>query len=1093
MAALVISISSDVSVESVGSSFLRLILIGSISVEFSVAPAVGAAAVASPAGVLELDTHSSSKTDPSESSPPRVSIAPMVLPLLCSDDSESDIKIPERHVSPTTSTLEIPTGPILPTPPAIVAPSPKFQLAPVAISSSSHSSSYHSSSGHSSSGYSLSIDTPPDITNADSSTPQRFVHPPLARAPRCSEAYLRWRSAPLSKMYLPMTYESSVGDSSSESFVGPSRKRCRSLAAIVTSSIHSMRALVPSRADLIPPCKRFRDSISPEDSVEEDIDTDVLEDMEADATAVKVAVDRDVEAGINAGNMEVGVDMDAGIDIPDDMLMPDAMERLEQLIASGERAGLSDRTKSLEQENLKNMTITRSGMTPEAIEELVNRRVEEALAVYEEARAANAFEAENQSQNGSDGNNGNGGNGNSKNGNGRNRNSGNKNGINENPNENGREGVFGLTRWFEKMEIVFHISNCPEKYQVKELMKLMAEVYCPRNKVQKMESELWNLTVKNNDLATYTKRFQALSMVCTIMVPEEEDQIKRYVGGLPDNIKGNVMSAEPTRLQDAIRLANSLMDQKLKGYVIKNVENKRRLEVNDRTYARDAGNKNGVGEERGKAYVLGGGDANPDSNVIKGTFLLNNHYDFVLFDSGTDQSFVSSTFSTLLDIILDTLDISYAVELADERVSKINTIHRGCTLGLLGHPFNIDLMLIELGSFDIVISMDWLANHHTVIICDEKIVRIPYEDEILIVQGDRGKKEEKSKLSIISCTKTQKYIKRGCLIFLAQVTKKEIEKKSKEKRLEDVPIVQDFLEAFTWYPSKIESIKDWASPKTPTKIRQFLGLAGYYQRFFEGFSKISKPMTKLTQKNMKFDWSEKAEASFQLLKQKLKGWDRHLPLVEFSYNNSYHTSIKGASFEALYGQKCRSPICWAEVGDAQLTGLEIVHETTEKIIQIRKHRRATLIGDTRSGKTYTTLGNLEENSSQSHGMTPRIFESLFASITELREDAKKGVYVKNLTESKVYTVDDVLKLLRWGYVNKKVAATNMNGESSHSHIVFTRLIESKWEKDSTSNLQTTRLNLVDFFGSERKESSSAQGERLKEAANIKIRYPYSIR
>ncbi|GJS87383.1 reverse transcriptase domain-containing protein [Tanacetum coccineum] len=68
-----------------------------------------------------------------------------------------------------------------------------------------------------------------------------------------------------------------------------------------------------------------------------------------------------------------------------------------------------------------------------------------------------------------------------------------------------------------------------------------------------------------------------------------------------------------------------------------------------------------------------------------------------------------------------------------------------------------------------------------------------------------------------------------------------------------------------------------------------------------------------------------------------KGWDRHLPLIEFSYNNRYHTSIKVAPFEALYGHKCRSPICWAEVGDAQLTGLEIVRETTEKIIQI-KHR-----------------------------------------------------------------------------------------------------------------------------------------------------------
>ncbi|GJS46578.1 putative reverse transcriptase domain-containing protein, partial [Tanacetum coccineum] len=109
---------------------------------------------------------------------------------------------------------------------------------------------------------------------------------------------------------------------------------------------------------------------------------------------------------------------------------------------------------------------------------------------------------------------------------------------------------------------------------------------------------------------------------------------------------------------------------------------------------------------------------------------------------------------------------------------------------------NIVLMPVELGSFDVIIDMDWLANHHAVIVYDEKIVRIPYGDEVLIVQGDRGGKGEKSKLSIISCTKTQKYIKRGCLIFLAQVMKNETEDKSKEEQLEDMPTVQDFLKVF---------------------------------------------------------------------------------------------------------------------------------------------------------------------------------------------------------------------------------------------------------------------------------------------------------
>ncbi|GJY69630.1 putative reverse transcriptase domain-containing protein [Tanacetum coccineum] len=608
MAALFISISLDVSFESVGSYFPRVILIGSISVEVPVAPEVGAAAVASPARVLELDTHALSEDDPSKSSSPPVSVAPMVLPFLCSDDSEQILRYPRGMIRRRRAILirpgeEIPISRLYRTHPGgpcraltvrnLIRPLPFHRLALrytshhldhfTSGSSASHSFSDHSSSRHSISGHSLSGHTPPDTTDADSSTLLRFVHPLLARTPRCSKAYFRWRSTPLSTM---------------------------SPSATVTSPIHATRALVPSHADLLPPHKRFSDSISPEDSVKEDINTDVLEDIEADVTAVKVVVDRDVEARINAcidievdvgvdvegevedevevessdrGTMEVGVDLITGIDIPDAMIMPDTVEHLEiedietgqrelkarSLIAGGERAGLPE----------QKMTITRSGMTPEAIEEHVNRRVEEALAAYEVTRAVNALEAESQSQNGCDDDNGNGGNGNG----------GNGNGGNGNPNENNRdvghvarkctyqdfmkcqplsfkgtEGVVGLIRWFEKIETVFHISNCP-KYQVKELMKLMAEVYCPRTEIQKMESDLWNLTMKNNDLAIYTQRFQELTMMCTKMVPDEEDRVEKFIGGLYDNNQGNVIVAEPTRLQDAVRIANNLMDQKLKG------------------------------------------------------------------------------------------------------------------------------------------------------------------------------------------------------------------------------------------------------------------------------------------------------------------------------------------------------------------------------------------------------------------------------------------------------------------------------------------------------------------------------------------------
>ncbi|KAL5781898.1 hypothetical protein ACOSP7_006927 [Xanthoceras sorbifolium] len=182
-------------------------------------------------------------------------------------------------------------------------------------------------------------------------------------------------------------------------------------------------------------------------------------------------------------------------------------------------------------------------------------------------------------------------------------------------------------------------------------------------------------------------------------------------------------------------------------------------------------------------------------------------------------------------------------------------------------------------------------------------------------------------------------------------------------------------------------------------------------------------------------------------------------------------------------------------------------------------------GQTGSGKTYTMMGEIngvEGNLNEDCGITPRIFEYLFSRIKaeeesrsderlkfsckcsfleiyneqttdllepsssnlQLREDMKKGVYVENLTEYNVTTVNDVVKLLLQGSANRKMAATYMNSESSRSHSVFTCIIESQWEKDSMTHFRFARLNLVDLAGSERQKSSGAEGDRLKEAANI---------
>ncbi|GJQ95540.1 putative reverse transcriptase domain-containing protein [Tanacetum coccineum] len=271
---------------------------------------------------------------------------------------------------------------------------------------------------------------------------------------------------------------------------------------------------------------------------------------------------------------------------------------------------------------------------------------------------------------------------------------------------NGTEGVVGLTRWFEKMEMVFHISNCPEKYQVK-------------------------------------------------MVPNEEDKVERFVGGLPDNIQGNVIAVEPTKLQDAIRIGNNLMDQKLKGYA-RSAENKRRLENNPRDNQTRLETRM---ETRLKTRL-------EVTKLQQGLMPLEEEEKTPIPTSSRVRSF------------------------------SINVMLLCCTLGLLGHSFDIDLMPVELGSFDVIIGMDWLAKYHALIICDEKVVRIPYGDEVLIIRGDDCDGGSKSRLNIISCTKTQKYIQKGCQVYLVQVTSKKTKDKSEEKRLEDVPIVREFPKVF---------------------------------------------------------------------------------------------------------------------------------------------------------------------------------------------------------------------------------------------------------------------------------------------------------
>ncbi|GJR45686.1 putative reverse transcriptase domain-containing protein [Tanacetum coccineum] len=443
----------------------------------------------------------------------------------------------------------------------------------------------------------------------------------------------------------------------------------------------------------------------------------------------------------------------------------------------------------------------------------------------------------------------------------------------------GTEGVVELTQWIEKMETVFRISNCSVENQIKfstctllgnaltlwnshvrtvgndiayaitwtELKKKITDRYCPRTEIKKLEVELWELKVQGTDVIGYNQHFQELALLCGRMFPEESDKIEKYVSGLPDMIHGSVVASKPKKMQDATEMAIEVMDKRIHTFADRQTENKRKQDNNQQPQQQHQNKR----QNTGRAYAAGPVEKRQYGGSKPLFSKCNYHHDGPCAPKCHKCNKVGHFARDSQGYF------------KRECLKLKNNNNRGNQVGGGNAP----------------------AKYQAIIMCVEKIVRIPWGNETLIVHGDGRNRGHEAHLHNISYTKTQEYMLKGCLVFLANINTKETEDKSKKKRHEDIPIVRDFPNVFPkdlsslpptqqnkqeheehlklilellnkeelyakfskcefWIPkvqflghvidsqgihvdpAKIESIKDWASPKSPTEIRQFLGLAG---------------------------------------------------------------------------------------------------------------------------------------------------------------------------------------------------------------------------------------------------------------------------
>nr|GEX43976.1 putative reverse transcriptase domain-containing protein [Tanacetum cinerariifolium] len=297
-----------------------------------------------------------------------------------------------------------------------------------------------------------------------------------------------------------------------------------------------------------------------------------------------------------------------------------------------------------------------------------------------------------------------------------------------------------------------------------------------------------------------------LALMCTKFLVGETEKVDKYISGLPDNIHENVMFARSKTLDETIKLANDLMDQKLRTYAERQNDNKRKADDSSRNNQQQQPHKK-----------------------------LREYHAIIVCDEKTVR--VPFGNETLI----------FQGKRNDQVEFQIDLVPGAAPVAWA--PYRIDDLFDQLQGSSIYSKIDLRSGYHQLRVREEDIPKTAFRTRYGHYEFQKKKEhEEHLKLILEWLKKEELYAKFSkCEFWIPKVQFLRHVIDSKGIHVD---------------PAKIESIKDWASPKTPTEIHQFLGLAGYYRRFIEGFSKIAKSMTKLTQKNVKFDWGEKKEAAF---------------------------------------------------------------------------------------------------------------------------------------------------------------------------------------------------------------------------------------